>query len=41
MNTNYQPGDVANGHILTNDGQWVPVTPPQKKRRTGLWIGPA
>jgi hypothetical protein len=22
---NYKPGDVANGHILTDGGQWVPV----------------
>jgi hypothetical protein len=24
----YRPGDVVNGHILTGDGQWVPVGPP-------------
>lgn len=22
----YKPGDVVNGHVLTGDGQWVPVT---------------
>ena len=29
--TTYKPGDIANGHVLSNDGQWLPVggpTPP-------------
>ena len=28
----YKPGDVANGHVLTESGQWLPVgspTPPE------------
>ncbi|WP_299442268.1 hypothetical protein [uncultured Phycicoccus sp.] len=32
--SDYKPGDIANGHILSNSGQWLPVsgaasTPPQ------------
>jgi pyruvate/2-oxoglutarate dehydrogenase complex dihydrolipoamide acyltransferase (E2) component len=27
-NTTYKPGDVANGHILTPAGQWVPMGAP-------------
>ena len=23
----YRPGDVANGHVLTTAGQWVPILP--------------
>lgn len=23
----WQPGDIANGHILLRDGRWVPLTP--------------
>jgi pyruvate/2-oxoglutarate dehydrogenase complex dihydrolipoamide acyltransferase (E2) component len=26
--TSYKPGDIANGHILSNDGQWLPVGGP-------------
>lgn len=33
-----RPGDVVNGHVLTEGGQWVPVTPapqpPAKKKHT-------
>ncbi|KRF47037.1 DUF4352 domain-containing protein [Terrabacter sp. Soil810] len=28
-NAEYKPGDVANGHLLTQDGQWVPLPAPQ------------
>ena len=21
----FRPGDVTNGHVLTNEGQWVPL----------------
>ena len=24
----YKPGDVVNGHVLTSDGRWIPLTPP-------------
>ena len=24
----YRPGDVVNGHVLTNDLRWVPIGPP-------------
>lgn len=27
----YQPGAVVNGHVLTAEGQWVPLPPPQSK----------
>lgn len=42
-NTQYKPGDVANGHILTESNQWVPlpapvVAPPQPKKSVwGRW----
>ena len=26
-----RPGDVQNGHVLTEQGTWVPVSPPKKK----------
>jgi hypothetical protein len=26
--TDYKPGDVVNGHVLTSDGRWIPLTPP-------------
>ena len=25
QNTQYKPGDMANGHVLTESGQWLPV----------------
>ena len=28
-NTEFKPGDVANGHVLTQDGQWLPLPAPQ------------
>lgn len=28
---NWKPGDVANGHILTETDGWVPFTPPKEK----------
>jgi hypothetical protein len=39
----YRPGTVVNGHVLTEDGQWVPVHPshpgqplqPQRKKMSG------
>jgi hypothetical protein len=41
----FKPGDVVNGHVLTEDGQWVPISAPPgapastvKKKRTGLKI---
>ncbi len=27
--TEHKPGDVANGHVLTQDGQWLPLPTPQ------------
>lgn len=36
--TDHKPGDVVNGHVLTEGGQWVPVgpaaQPPAKKKHT-------
>jgi hypothetical protein len=38
----YRPGTVVNGHVLTEDGQWVPVqgpvgrTPTERRRMSGL-----
>jgi hypothetical protein len=26
-----KPGDIQNGHVLTEQGTWVPVAPPKKK----------
>jgi hypothetical protein len=26
--TDYKPGDIVNGHVLTSDGRWIPLTPP-------------
>jgi hypothetical protein len=35
----YKPGDMANGHVLTEHGQWVPVGPAPKKQKSvwGRW----
>jgi len=40
----WRPGDVANGHILTEDGRWVPHTPrpsrrPRKAAMVALAVG--
>lgn len=43
----YKPGDIANGHILGNDGVWHPMPvagtaeTPRKRRshRTTIWVG--
>lgn len=36
--TNSKPGDIANGHVLTEGGQWVPIggapVAPAKKKHT-------
>ena len=26
--TDYKPGEIVNGHVLTSDGRWIPLTPP-------------
>ena len=26
--TDYRPGDMVNGYVLTSDGRWIPLTPP-------------
>jgi hypothetical protein len=31
-----RPGDIANGHILSADFQWVPL-PPEKSHRRGSY----
>lgn len=41
--THYQPGDQANGHVLTNDGVWVPLhqgapAPEPKNASKKTWI---
>jgi hypothetical protein len=37
MEQQYKPGDVANGHILGNDGQWVPLPPNGPKQKKSVW----
>ena len=37
----WKPGDVANGHVLTQHGTWVPLgAVPRQRRytRSGLWV---
>lgn len=29
----YDPGDVVNGHVLTGEGQWIPVAPPPQPQQ--------
>ncbi len=35
----YKAGDVANGHILTEGGQWVPAAPPLPEPKKGMGKG--
>ena len=38
-NPSYKPGDVVNGHVLTESGQWVPTTPRAPERSLATKIG--
>ena len=39
-NPQYKPGDVANGHVLTQDGQWVPLSvAPAHNQKKGMGTG--
>jgi hypothetical protein len=38
-NTTYKPGDVANGHRLGDDGQWVPVEEAAPVEATAYKVG--
>ena len=33
--SNYKPGDIANGHVLTGDGRWVALNPGQSSGTGG------
>jgi hypothetical protein len=40
-NTQYKPGDVANGYLLTERNEWVPLPAPvvaAPKPKTSLWV---
>jgi len=36
----WRPGDIANGHVLLDDGRWVPLVPPPTVNSNSMALAP-